>query len=737
MSQKIHFLGVGGSGISGVANLAKKYGFEVTGCDIESNTAYGSDISIGHSPKHLIGVDKVVVSPALFYSNNKNAELLEAKKEGKLITWQKFVSDYLAVDKTVICISGTHGKSTTTAMVGRLLTEAGLDPTVVIGANVSEWGGNFRYGNGKYIVIEADEFNDNFLNYHPNIIIINNIEFDHPDYFIDLDHVRSSFKKFVGNLVGEKILITENNNLHRKFNLKVTGAHNQDNANMVYLLGKHLQIRDDVIVKSLESFTGIGRRMELIANRGGVSVFDDYAHHPTAVKTTLNGLRDRYKNSRIITVFEPHGFKRTKMLAEKYKGVFEEADKVYIGPIFAARDSVDTKVTPSFLAEKIGHKNCKGYESFTDILTSIRQELKEGDVVLVMGAGKSYLWAREIVKVLPSSFSDLTTFKIGGKIEKYFEVQTRKEIDNAIKYAENNKLPIFIVGEGSDILVSDKDFNGVVIKYTNDKYKYLKRSFGCVELTGFGGLNWDRFVEIALKYKLQGIECLSGIPGTVGAAPIQNIGAYGQEIKDVFISLRAYNMETRKFVTFLKDDLKFGYRESVFKSKGYWQKYIIISVTLKLITEGKPEVKYESLKTYLEKNKITKPTLESVRNAVLDIRSKKFENPKVVGNAGSFFKNPIVSKAKKQELVNLYPDLKIFPIDNKFKIAAGWLIEKAGWKGKRYKTAGVSPNHALILVNPDGNAKALDVYTLSEMIIRDVMAKFDIRLEREVQLINF
>lgn len=400
MGKNLHFVGIGGSGISGVAKLAEKFGYSVSGCDIEGSTAYAKNIFQGHDPSHIKDADLVVVSPAVLYQDPENPEIVEAKKRGILMTWQEFVGKVLAKGKKVICVAGTHGKSTTTAMAGKLLIDAGLDPTVIIGANVPEWGGNSRFGKGKYFIIEADEFNNNFLNYHPDIIILNNIEFDHPDFFKNEGEVRESFKKFIGNLTGEKILITEKDSPGKKFNLKVLGEHNRENANMVYVLGKELGIDEEKIIKSLESFTGIERRMQLIADKNGIKVFDDYAHHPTAIKTTLEGLRQNFPKAKLLVIVEPHGYKRTKALLSKYRGVFDSADKVIIGPIFRARDKMDKSVTPLQIAETSGHPDALGLDSLGKIIENCKLIIGNYNVVVVMGAGKSYLWAKEIAGLI-------------------------------------------------------------------------------------------------------------------------------------------------------------------------------------------------------------------------------------------------------------------------------------------------------------------------------------------------
>jgi len=424
MIEKIHMMGIGGSGMSAVALLASKMGYSVTGCDLEDSTAYSKNIFKGHNPEHLEGADLLVVTPAVYYQNSKNPELVEGQKRKMVMTWQEFLGEYLQKNKKVICVAGTHGKSTTTAMAGKLLIDAGFDPLVVVGANVPEWNGNARYGKGEYFIIEADEFNNNFLNYSPEIIVLNNIEFDHPDFFKSESDVFESFKRFIGRLTGMKILIANEdsegvNKLLKTvdksdlkivgcsarvdkldFDLAIPGKHNVSNALGVVALGKLLGIQGDVIKKSLSAFSGIGRRMELIADKDGVKVYDDYAHHPTAIAATLQGLRELYPSARIWAIDEPHGFARTKALLNLYKNVFADADKVLIGPIFKARDKETFGITPQIVAQKTHHPDAKGYDSFDEIKKILGKGVEKGDVVLVMGAGKSYLWAREIANLI-------------------------------------------------------------------------------------------------------------------------------------------------------------------------------------------------------------------------------------------------------------------------------------------------------------------------------------------------
>lgn len=411
--KKIHFMGIGGSGAAGVAKLSERMGYKVSGCDIESG---------GHSASHLAGIDLVVTTPAVYYQSKGEDEYKLADKKGILISWQEFLGKYLMKEKKVIAVCGTHGKSTTTAMAVKLLTDNGFDPSAVLGAKLIPSGENYRYGKGEYFVVEADEFNDNFLNYHPEIIILNNIEFDHPDYFKNQDQVFESFRKFISNLRSGKILITNTGAVgikkllslvdtndfklidagknKKSFNLKVMGEHNIQNALNVFALGEVLGISEEKITRSLESFPGVGRRMELLGEKNGIKVYDDYAHHPTAIKATLKGLRDKYPKRKIWAIIEPHGYARTSALLKDYKSSFDDSEASFVGPIFKARDKKTFGITPQKVAEASGKKDAFGKDSFEEIKKIVLSGVMPGDVVIVMGAGRSNLWAKELLKNL-------------------------------------------------------------------------------------------------------------------------------------------------------------------------------------------------------------------------------------------------------------------------------------------------------------------------------------------------
>lgn len=330
------------------------------------------------------------------------------------------------------------------------------------------------------------------------------------------------------------------------------------------------------------------------------------------------------------------------------------------------------------------------------------------------------------------SLKKLNTFGIEA-IAKFYavfnSVEDLKSLLNNFKFKELSKL---IIGGGSNILFT-KDFDGLVLHNLVGGIKIIKED----EIESFieagAGVCWHDLVLFAINHNLGGIENLSLIPGTVGASPMQNIGAYGVEVKDVFHSLTALNINTLEVKIFNKEDCKFGYRESVFKKELKGQ-YIILSVVYKLSKVPVLNISYGAIQqTLLEMG--AEPSLRTVSEAVCKIRSSKLPNPKEIGNAGSFFKNPEIKESQYLNLKNDYQLLPSYPTNTGFvKVSAGWLIEQCGWKGKSMGEYGVHKNQALVLVNY-GNAKGLDIYKLSEDIKKSILEKFCITLETEVNIL--
>lgn len=453
-------MGIGGSGMSAAAAIAHAQKFEVSGCDVDTSADYLKPlkklkitISKGHSDSHLSDIDILTISPAIPYVSGDNPEYLNAKGKGIVMTWQQFMGKYLHQNKIVLCVAGTHGKSTTTSLLGLCFESAGLDPTVEVGATVPNWGGNYRIGKGKYFISEADEFNDNFLNFHPNLIIINNLEMDHPEYFKSPDQLHESYLNFIRNLEGEKILIVNadhpplrdfvannystitqkgiklisyrirgeplihtdqeliakvdhqgpdgitfsvdlNSSGHQipygRFKISLTGLHNVSNTLGVLAACHAYNLPPEPIKKKLLQFNGAGRRLEEIADKSGIKIFLDYAHHPSEVSASLEALRQKFPTRNIWVMFQPHMFARLKLFLQEFADSLNGADKITILPVFASRDTQNYGIGPIDLKNLLPERKTKTASSLELAAIQVGREAKTGDIILLMGAGDIY-----------------------------------------------------------------------------------------------------------------------------------------------------------------------------------------------------------------------------------------------------------------------------------------------------------------------------------------------------------
>ena len=300
---------------------------------------------------------------------------------------------------------------------------------------------------------------------------------------------------------------------------------------------------------------------------------------------------------------------------------------------------------------------------------------------------------------------------------------------------QRKELPLFILGGGSNVLFTE-DFKGLVLKNEILGFKTIEENNRFIVIETGAGMNWHSFVLKCIDMNYGGVENLSLIPGNIGASPMQNIGAYGVEIKDVFEYLDAVHIATGEVKRFYQSDCAFGYRESVFKRKLKGE-YIICRVAYRLSKKDhKLNTSYGAIESELKKMQIINPTIRDVSNAVIEIRQSKLPDPKEIGNAGSFFKNPIVPNKTLKTLLETHPNIPHYTTpEHEVKLAAGWLIEQAGWKGKTFEDRyGVHKKQALVLVNYK-NAKGKEILQLSEQIITDVAKKFGVHLEREVNIL--
>lgn len=330
------------------------------------------------------------------------------------------------------------------------------------------------------------------------------------------------------------------------------------------------------------------------------------------------------------------------------------------------------------------------------------------------------------------SLRPYNTFGIDATARYFTSFQNADELKELFGPDANIPDSKLILGGGSNILLT-KDFDGIVLKNEIGGITVIREDEEHIYVKAGAGVNWHQLVMHCVDNGYAGMENLSLIPGNVGASPMQNIGAYGVEIKDVFYELEAFHIKERSVKTFTLDDCEFGYRESVFKRK-YKGEFVITSVTYRLNKRPVFHTSYGAILQELEKMGVQQLSIKAISQAVINIRSSKLPDPQKIGNAGSFFKNPFVEKMHFATLQSQFPGIPSFPHnDTQVKVPAGWLIEQCGWKGFRRGDAGCYEKQALVLVNY-GDATGKEIYALSEEILQSVKAKFGIVLEREVNI---
>lgn len=448
---KIHFIGIGGISMSALAEICLNKGYKVSGSD--SNESYlldklrsqGANIFIGHEKEHLADdVDMVVYTAAV---HDDNAELIAAREKNKLVVNRAtFLGQIMREYKNSIAISGTHGKTSTTSMLSTIFQYADLDPTILVGGNLSSIGGNVKIGNSDHFITEACEYVDSFLNFNPKISTVLNIEEDHLDYFSGLDEIKASFNKFgkllpkdgyfiingddentndilhdvkatvikYGTNLGNDALI-KNISFSEKghgifelelngtnlgvFELSVPGLHNIYNATAAILVAYVSNIELELIRENIKSYSGVGRRFEVKGRYNDALIVDDYAHHPTELKATLSAAK-KMKKSKLWCIFQPHTYTRTKSLLNEFAEAFYSADKVIITDIYAARENDPGDIHSKDLVEKLyqNHVDVAYISKFEDIVDYLRDNVSSNDLVITAGAGPIYKVAEELVE---------------------------------------------------------------------------------------------------------------------------------------------------------------------------------------------------------------------------------------------------------------------------------------------------------------------------------------------------
>lgn len=448
----IHFVGIGGIGMSGIAEVLHNLGYDVTGSDIkESETTnrlknLGIKIFIGHNRENIDHAHVVVISSAV---SPNNPEVLEAKQRSIPVIPRAEMLAELGRLKYGILVAGAHGKTTTTSLIATIVGEGGLDPTVVIGGKLKSMGSNAKLGQGDYLVAEADESDGSFLKLNPTIAVITNIDKEHLDFFKSIEQLKAAFLSFINKIpfYGIAIVCMENEHLReiipsiqRKFitygfseaadiyarDIKHTGAkmsfeaiykgrscgvfvlpmpgmHNVLNSLAAIAVGIELQMPIDVIKNGLSNFSGIQRRFEFKGEARGIKVFDDYGHHPSEIMATLKAARECFNGNRVIVLFQPHRYTRTRDLMDEFAESFGNANKLFLMDIYPASEKPIEGISSEVLAKRIldiGFKNLTYIPDRKEMVERIASDLKQGDVLITLGAGDVYKMGEEILNKL-------------------------------------------------------------------------------------------------------------------------------------------------------------------------------------------------------------------------------------------------------------------------------------------------------------------------------------------------
>jgi len=778
---EVHIVGIGGAGMSAIARVLRGWGVRVHGSDraasplTEALCAEGIAVSIGHRAENIGAPDLVLASSAV---PDDNIELAAAREQGVRVARRPEFLTTLTAGYDVIAVAGAHGKTTVTGMVTLAMLEAGLDPTYIVGGVMANLATNARAGEGPHFVIEADEYRRTFLALHPTIAVVTNVAFDHPDCFEDLGYVRLAFGEFVDNIVPGGLLVAcaddpiarslaashhanggrvvlygiseasadwrardvrtndaggltfavEHHGIPQgEVTLQLPGEYNVLNALAVVSVASELGLEVEVARQALAHFEGTARRFEVLGEVGGITVVDDYAHHPTQIRGVLQAARDRYGERRLVAVWEPHTFSRVRALYPDFMAGFDAADEVLVLPIYAAREVDDGSLTSRDLARDLaeaaarpsrGPERPRRFRSAATLEMAVEElasTCRPGDVVLLMGAGREYVVGRQllqrlscvnvdqpastlkarsltersldaIAEALPgvaerhASLARYSGLGIGGPADVLVVARRREELLTAVARAQASGLPWKVYGGLTNILLPDAGLRGVVVLNRIQELTYGDD----YRLTAGAGVVVVQLVRELLARGWGGLTWAVGLPGTVGGAVVNNAGAFGGEISRVLAAADVLCLDGT-VARVPVDWFDFRYRCS--KLKGAGAAWVVLSADFRL-RPGDPDKLSAKAEEYTERRRRSQPPGRTL---------------------GSTFKNP--------------------PGDY-----AGRLIEAAGMKGARCGAIEVSTQHANFLMNTGGGTAA-DFRALIERVQETVNRQFGVLLEPEVEIV--
>jgi UDP-N-acetylmuramate--alanine ligase len=758
----VHLVGVGGAGMSGLARVLSALGLVVSGSDrtdsgvLAALAAEGITVRVGHDAGSLPpDVVLVVRSPAV---PDDNAELVAARARGIAVTKRAVMLGALVDARSAVAVAGTHGKTTTAGLVAVILEVAGWAPTFFIGGEAPDLGTNARAGSGQHLVLEADEYDRSFLHGRPLVAVVTGIEHDHPDIYPDLDAVVTAFRAFLSAVRSDGRVIARAGSasvhaalsattvpverywvegdpepapnatvtwravnvtasaerqgfdvwrgpeVYGTFAIRLPGSHNVANALAAIAVAAALDVPIDAVRDALERYRGVARRFEVIGRVGGITVVDDYAHHPTEIAATLEAARGRFAG-RVWALVQPHTFSRVAALGDDFATALAAADRVVLTPVYAARERPLAGADATRIADGV-----PGAVVAPDLAAAARiaaADARTGDVLLFMGAGDITTASRDCLGrlahrsvaalldvararglqgdvQLDAPLAPYTSLRVGGPAAAVVRVRTVDALVGWRRLATEHDVPIRVIGRGSNVLVGDSGFHGLVLVNRCETWVVEPLGDDGAVVRADSGVTLAALGHHLARGGWAGLEAGIGIPGTVGGAVVTNAGAHGWSMGDSVSWVEVLEMDgvVRRRPP---DDLAFTYRGSALKGDAT---RCVLRVGL-TVTRATPSAVQERIDRFIARRRATQPTAPS---------------------AGSTFRNPRGD-------------------------AAGRLIDAAGLKGTTRGGAQISPVHANFIVNT-GGATAADVTYLIDLIRRTVRRRFGITLELEIEPIG-
>lgn len=753
-AKNIFFLGIKGVAMANLGVILKKMGKNVAGCDITEEFITDKllndnkiDWTVGFDFKKLPKQTDLIVYSAAHGGTN-NPLIIEAVTNNiKIISQAKLLGELMDQFETKIAVSGCHGKTTTSSLLVYALNKLNQKPSYLVGVPffTDYQGGDFQ--DNKYFVAEADEYGVNppvdktpkFNLLNPDYIIATNVDFDHPDVYKDIEETKKAFKKFFGNkkiianiddknllrcidtsktiTYGEskkanyQIINTKINENESSFEIKnigefkisLFGKHNISNAAAVIIQLLELGFQYQEIKKAIIGFTGAERRFEKIYFKNNIYLFDDYAHHPAEIAATINGSKSRFKNRRIIVIFQPHTYSRTNNLLREFRASLSLADQAFILPIFAsAREKIGQyKVSSKDIVK--GKNNLLFVNSNSQLTIELDKFVKNGDVIFTMGAGDVYKLKNELIKIInnkSSSFAkasvdkqiernkdlkQFNTLKTSAIAEYFLEAKSREDLIEGKKFALNNDLSIFILAGGSNLAIIKDKIKGLVIKNSYKVLKVIKETDKEVFISVSSGYPVSLLVNETVSKGFEGFEYHKGLPGTVGGAIYMNskwtkpINYFGDNLVKADLVDDSGNVKTIE-----RNYFNFAYDYSILQKT----KEILLQAVF-VLKKVDPKILKERAEKSFEYRKQTQPMGEKT--------------------SGCFFRN----------------------VEGK---SSGQMIDQAGLKGFSVGDFFVSPIHANFIINR-GNGKRKDLLQLVKIIKEKVKQKFGVELEEEVIIV--